>query len=339
MTCIKRGVDICYPPLPFRGEAVSNDGTNWIASIDSQDTFENFVKNIKSVNLNFNKSEPHKRLVDVTISIFHDIKLLNWDRTNKTYTEPTYYQKISKQNINDILGVMKQNATNHRKQRHMNSDTPIYIHQFRMIMQIFTPTFRNYVLQNSITFRTMNRLASNSELVEETSKLNYSKKHKIITKRENETSSELLRSYAELEKITTDHLNKISNDKDTVNRQTDINKDQLDRIQIKNNFLKRMLLVLCIIILVLYSTDNGLPKNVGLIISFGMVIGLIVYGFMVWTTLTQRHALSYNQIVTSSHVVNLEDNNRLYQNAERCNQEGSSGSGNGENSSSTDGCK
>ena len=344
MSCMKRGIDICYPPLPFRGEAVSNDGTNWIASIDSLDTFKNFIKTIKSINIDFNKSEPHRRLIEVTISIFHDLKLLNWDVTSKDYNKPTYYQIKSKKNMNDILGVMRKKGTNRmRKSNRMNSDTPIYIHQFRMIMQIFTPTFRDYVLQNSITFGTMNILASNSELVEEKSKLNYSKKHKNVTKRENETSGELLRSYAELEKITTDHLNKISHDKDTVNRQTDINKDQLDRIQIKNNFLKRMLLVLCLIILVLYSTENGLPKMVGLIISFGMVIGVIVYGFMVWTTLTQRHALSYNQIITSSHVVNLEDNNLLYQNAERCNLDGSSsgyGNGeNGENASAMDGCK
>jgi hypothetical protein len=184
----------------------------------------------------------------------------------------------------------------------------------------------------------MNNLASNSELIEERSKLNYSKKHKGTTIRENKTSKELLRSYAELEKITTDHLNKVTHDKNTVNRQTDINKDQLDRIQIKNKFLRRMLLIFCIIILVLYSTDLGLPKTAGLIISFGMIIGLIAYSFLIWTTLTQRHALSYNQIVTSSHVVNLEDNNRLYQNAERCNADSGSG-GDGENSYSIDGCR
>ena len=44
MSCFKGGIDICYPPRPFRGEAVSNDGSNWIASIDSVDTFKNFIK-------------------------------------------------------------------------------------------------------------------------------------------------------------------------------------------------------------------------------------------------------------------------------------------------------
>ena len=337
MSCFKGGIDICYPPRPFRGEAVSNDGSNWIASIDSVDTFKNFIKVLNSVNVNFKDSEPHKRLIQLTKAIYHDLKRLNWDKSKKRYDSPTYVQRISEDNMKNVLNLGRRDKI--KKPKKWISDTPIYIHQFRMIMQIFTPTFRKYVLKNSITFRTMNNLASNSELIEERSKLNYSKKHKGTTIRENKTSKELLRSYAELEKITTDHLNKVTHDKNTVNRQTDINKDQLDRIQIKNKFLRRMLLIFCIIILVLYSTDLGLPKTAGLIISFGMIIGLIAYSFLIWTTLTQRHALSYNQIVTSSHVVNLEDNNRLYQNAERCNADSSGSGGDGENSYSIDGCR
>ena len=104
----------------------------------------------------------------------------------------------------------------------------------------------------------------------------------------------------------------------TRNRLSFINKDQIERMLFKNDFIRRTLFYLCLIIFVAFLSQFGLSKFMTNTLCFILFVTWAIHSFIMYNTFNTRHNLQFRMKVYSGDVGDISKNNIKYKNTDRC---------------------
>lgn len=104
----------------------------------------------------------------------------------------------------------------------------------------------------------------------------------------------------------------------TRNRLSFINKDQIERMFFKNDFIRRTLFYLCLIIFVAFLSQLGLSKFMTNTLCFILFVTWAIHSFIMYNTFNTRHNLQFRMQVYNGNVANVARNNIKYKNRDRC---------------------
>lgn len=104
----------------------------------------------------------------------------------------------------------------------------------------------------------------------------------------------------------------------TRNRLSFINKDQIERMLFKNDFIRRTLFYLCLIIFVAFLSQLGLSKFMTNALCFILFVTWVIHSFIMYNTFNTRHNLQFRMKVYSGDMGDISKNNIKYKNTDRC---------------------
>ena len=104
----------------------------------------------------------------------------------------------------------------------------------------------------------------------------------------------------------------------TRNRLSFINKDQIERMLFKNDFIRRTLFYLCLIIFVAFLSQFGFSIFMTNALCFILFVTWAIHSFIMYNTFNTRHNLQFRMKVYSGDVGDISKNNIKYKNVDRC---------------------
>tara|TARA_Y100000389_G_C17454984_1_gene517510 strand:+ start:1350 stop:2483 length:1134 start_codon:yes stop_codon:yes gene_type:complete len=362
MDCIRNNKDICYPPKVFRAEDTSNNGSNWLSSIDDIAKFSNFILRLNSLDLNFNNNRPHLSLKYLLNEIYIEVKENKEPKFYKRIKPlhksecPNYEVKTCSETLDsfdcDSLCQIKSLKIEARNCNYLYNDekgnqkyfsnsifrincVPEFIinnihvywhsvHYLKNVIKLFEKNYLSEVGNKSATLNYLIRIALSND--------KSNRKELIYTNIDSQynntnwkkVSSELNHNYKNGLKVANIYHNEINHDLNTINRQSEINKNQLEKIIYKNNFLRITIIYLCILILLGFTINTIIPSTIVYIISCLLIFAWVIHFLISLKTYSYRHPLSHQTILYSKNIHDLENNTKKYKNEKRCNKDVSS---------------
>ena len=107
----------------------------------------------------------------------------------------------------------------------------------------------------------------------------------------------------------------------TKNRLSFINKDQIERKMFNNDFLRRTLFYLCLIIFVAFLSQFGFSLFISNTICLLIFVSWVIHSFIMYHNFNTRHNLQFRMKVYNGQVPDLAKNNIRYKNTDRCNDD------------------
>lgn len=269
---------VAYPPVLYTEEKTrDNDTVNFIAAIENDETFHDFVKKLKQTKLQ--ATPAHIRLNWLLLTIYKE-----------TVASPMKVPNI-RAGSKDQRVIFENHSS----------------HYFKMISKLFSSDYDASTLKKSGTYRKLYTNASRvvTEDVQEKNALRDTIKNTSSNWLEN--SNHLNFMYTTTLDDAQSHYEQISDDASTLERQAMLSKDQIIRVRFYNTILIATMIYACVFILINYISLLLFSSTRAPVLITVMLV-YILHMYVKWYTFSQRHVLMFQDTPYSSDVVHLSKN-------------------------------